>query len=127
MPQPVPYVSPDDEVAAALFFKDRPQAAALLAKFVDSMRPVRAFTVTATKSRVALMGRTRFLWCNAANLDGSIVVRFLLPCAVPSDRVRHDEAGNRYSIRIHLRTAADLDAGTMAWFREAHQWDARGE
>jgi hypothetical protein len=123
---PVPYASPEDERAALAFFKDRPAAGALWGKVVDALRPAGAFTVAATKSRVAIHGRTRFLWCNAANLDGSIVVRFLLPYALTSDRVKHDEMGDRYSVRLHLTSPADLDSEAKAWFREAHQWDARG-
>ena len=43
--------------------------------------------LAATKSRVAFLRRTRFLWVHQANRDGSIQLGFLLPRQVRSPRL----------------------------------------
>jgi len=126
-PPPLAYATPEDAAFAQRFLSTHPQCEATWAKVVESVQTIGELQLTASKSRVAILGRTRFLWCNAANQDGSIVVRFHMPYRVEGDRVHHDEEGDRFSIRVKLASPADVDAEARGWFREACQWDLRGK
>lgn len=120
----VPFASPADAVATAAFFDRREEARrlwdALVAEAV-AWGPVR---VTATKVRVCLLARTRFLYCPVAHARGSLVVRFLLPFRIDSPRLRVDAAGGRWSHRVTLDA---LDDEALGWFRAACEADAEAE
>lgn len=110
-----------DLAAIEAFFADRPDARRTfeaLRNYVETLGPV---TLAATKSRVAFVARTRFLWVHQANLDGSIQVAFLLRRRIDSERVRSGQVGAKWS--HHVRSSA-LDAELKAWIREAWSVDA---
>ena len=76
--------------------------------------------LVATKSRVCLLARTRFLWCPQAHKAGTIFVRFCLPYRIDSPRLRSDNQGDRWSHRVRL---SEVDDEAMAWFRQAYDFD----
>jgi hypothetical protein len=115
-----PFASAADRAACERFFRDRPAARAsfeALRKAAGGFGPVQ---VVGTKSRVAFLARTRFLWCPEAHVDGTLDVAFHLPHPLPSLRLRSGAVGNKWSHHVHLR---ELDAEALAWFREAYAWD----
>lgn len=120
------FQSPEDHAAALRFFHGHEAAHHLFHDLLRRMEPVGPFGLTATKSRVALTARTRFLWCHEANDDGAIWIGFLLPHRVESPRLRSGLAGGRWSHHTKIRNAADLDAELLAWLREAYAWDVQG-
>ena len=115
-----PFRTDADAAAAEAFFKGRPAAR-------KTFEAVRAFMATcgpmdlvATKSRVAFVAATRFLWVHTANLDGSITMGFLLPRHVESPRLRSGPVGGRWSHHVKLE---GLDTELRAWFRGAYEAD----
>ncbi len=115
-----PYAAPDDATRADAFFATRRAAQGLWNALVAEAQTWGPVQVVATKSRVALLGRTRFLWCPQALVDGRIVVRFLFPHPIDSPRLRVDHAEPRTSHRVHLEA---LDDEALGWFRAAYEAD----
>lgn len=115
-----PFRTAADEAAAQAFFKGRPAAR----KTFDGVRAFMAtcgpMDMVSTKSRVAFVAATRFLWVHTANLDGSITMGFLLPRHVESPRLRSGPVGSRWSHHVKLE---ELDTELKAWFRGAYEWD----
>lgn len=120
------FSTPEDHAAALRFFHGHEAAHHLFHELLRRMEPVGPFELVATKSRVALVARTRFLWCHEANDDGAIWVGFLLPHRVDSPRLRSGLAGGRWSHHTKIRNATDLDAQLLAWLREAYEFDSAG-
>jgi hypothetical protein len=116
----LPYRTAADRAAAEAFFKGRPAARKAferVAAFMDGCGPME---LVATKSRVAFVAGTRFLWVHTAGLDGAITMGFLLPRHVESPRLRSGAVGDRWSHHVKLDR---LDDEAEGWFREAYQWD----
>lgn len=120
----VPYASAADALHAAAFFDGRDDARRLWDALVAQAQDWGPVRVTATKVRVCLLRRTRFLYCPVAHARGSIIVRFLLPHRLESPRLRVDEAGGRWSHRV---TLSELDGEALGWFRAAFEADAEAE
>ncbi len=119
----VTYASDADAGHAARFFAERPAGAKLWNHLVDHARTWGPIEATATKSRVCLKARTRFLWCPQANLDGHIYIRFWYPTPLFSDSSwqRVDAAADgRMSHRVKIK---DLDEDVLAWFEAAYRFD----
>lgn len=119
-PATIPYKSAEDAAWTDRFFADREASRAVWDALVrEAMRwgPVQ---VAATKSRVALLARTRFLWCPQAHADGHIFVRFWLPYRIDAPRVRADPLRDRWSHRVKIDA---LDDEVLAWFRQAYELD----
>lgn len=115
------YASADDRAATLHFFRDRPLSQSLfeaVAAYVDTLGPT---TIAATKSRVAFVRRTRFLWIHEAPADG-IWLAFLLPDEVRSPRLRSGATGKRWS--HHLKLIAPPDAELKRWIARAYDADA---
>lgn len=109
-----------DLVSMDAFFAERPAARDTfdaLCAFVATLGPTE---LVSTKSRVAFVAKTRFLWVHQANLDGSVQVGFLLRRRIDAERVRAGRVGSKWS--NHVRLGA-LDEETRAWFAEAHAVD----
>ena len=120
----VPYASPADAAHAAAFFDGREEARRLWDGLVEEAQGWGPVRVTATRVRVCLLARTRFLYCPVAHARGSIIVRFLLPYRIGSPRLRVDAAGGRWSHRV---TLSALDDEALGWFRAALEADAEAE
>lgn len=112
-----------DKAAALAFFAGHDAAHALFHRVIAAVAPAGPFELTATKSRVSLTARTRFVWCHEANDDGSIWLGFLLPRRVESPRLRSGAAGGRWSHHVKVSSPADLDGELVGWLREAYEWD----
>ncbi|MGB0653759.1 MAG: DUF5655 domain-containing protein [Thermoplasmatota archaeon] len=117
----VPFASLADEAAARAFFERRPDGWKLFRAIAEAVGEAGPVTITATKSRVCLLGRTRFLHCPQAHLDGHLFIRFLVPFRIQSPRLREDDMGGRWSYRVKLK---ELDDEAVAWFRAAYETDA---
>ncbi|MEW5849037.1 MAG: DUF5655 domain-containing protein [Myxococcota bacterium] len=114
------FQSPADKDAAHRFFADRPLAQSLfeeLAAFVDTLGPT---LVTSTKSRVAFLAKTRFLWVHEATAEG-IWLGFLHPRHVASPRLRSGPVGKRWSHHTKLTTSPDAEL--KRWITEAYRAD----
>lgn len=117
----VPYASSDDAARTLAFFHDRPAGLALWQELAAAATRWGPVTAVATQSRAALLGRTRFLWCPHAHLDGHVFIRFLLPRRVDHPRLHPvGMTGGRWSHRVKIDA---LDDEVMAWFCEAAAWD----
>ncbi|MGB1697470.1 MAG: hypothetical protein ACPHK8_03630 [Thermoplasmatota archaeon] len=111
------YLGTDAAAWEAKFFQNRPEALGLWRELATTM----GLPVAATKSRVCLVARTRFLWCPVAHVKGSIIVRFISPMPISSERLRRDVMPDgRISHRV---TLTELDEEAMAWFRAAAAFD----
>lgn len=117
------FKSPEDRAAALAFFAGHDAAHALFHRVISEVAKAGPFELAATKSRVACVARTRFLWCHEANDDGSIWLGFLLPRRVDSPRLRSGAVGGRWSHHVKVSGPADLDAELVGWLREAYAWD----
>lgn len=127
-----PFASAQDAAFAARFFEGRDQSrsvweqvAAAVAGFAagDAGPPV---VQTSTKSRVALLARTRFLWCPQTHLAGTIFVRFWFPTDIDSPRLRRDmDKSGKWSHRIRLGPPGPdaLDDEVLGWLRAAYRFD----
>lgn len=109
-----------DAAATEAFFKGRPAARKTFERVRAFMGTCGPMELASTKSRVAFVAATRFLWVHTANLDGSITMGFLLPRRVDSPRLRSGPVGNRWSHHVKLD---GLDTELKAWFRGAYEWD----
>lgn len=114
------FASAADRASAAAFLKDRPAAAATVEQVRHYLASLGPMEMASTKSRIAFVAATRFLWVHQANLDGAITVGFLLPRRVESPRLRSGPAGGRWSHHVKLTM---LDPQLKAWFREAYETD----
>lgn len=111
------YLRAEDAAWEAKMFENRPDAYALWQALVKRM----GLPVAASKSRVCLVARTRFLWCPVAHLKGSIIVRFISPTPIESDRLRKDVMPDgRISHRV---TLTELDDEAITWFQAAAAFD----
>lgn len=117
---PAPFASPEDAAATDAFFAGRPEARAVWDALVEAAADWGPVEVTATKVRVCLKARTRFLYCPKVYADGRIIVRFLFPVRIESPRRRTDAWGARWSHRI---TLSELDDEARVWFRSACEAD----
>jgi hypothetical protein len=117
------FQSPADRAAALAFFAGHEAGHALFHRVLSEIAKAGPFELAATKSRVSLVARTRFLWCHEANDDGSIWLGFLLPRHVESPRLRAGPAGGRWSHHVKVSGPVDLDAELIGWLREAYEWD----
>ncbi|HUR25312.1 MAG TPA: DUF5655 domain-containing protein [Candidatus Thermoplasmatota archaeon] len=117
-----PFRTASDAVAADAFFKGRPRARKTFDQVSAFMAACGPMERVSTKSRVAFVACSRFLWVHTANLDGSITIGFLLPRHVESSRLRSGAVGkgNRWSHHVKLD---ELDTELKAWFRGAYEWD----
>lgn len=125
MPELVAASATDARLVDA-FFQGKPGARAVFDQVAARMAGWPSLHLTATKSRVSFTCRTRFAWCAAAQKNGSIYLRFLFPTALDSPRLRCDAMGGRWSLRVHLQQAADVDDELMAWLRAAYEFDVAG-
>lgn len=120
----IPYASPEDAAHAAAFFEGYDVSFALWNDLVKEAITWGPVDVTATKSRVCLKARTRFLWCPQAHKAGSIFVRFWSSHPHESStglEVRNDVADDgRVSVRVRL---SDLSPEALGWFRDAYRFD----
>lgn len=117
----LPFASPEDAAHAARFFDGYDAARRIWEAIVVEARAWGPVQVAATKSRVALLGRTRFAWCPQAHKAGTLFLRFLLPHPVDSPRVRNDTMRDgRTSCRVRL---TDADPEAVAWLRAAYEFD----
>ena len=116
------FASAADRDSAHHFFADRPfaqsQFEALAAHVARLGEDV---TLTSTRSRVAFVRQTRFLWVHQATKDG-IWVAFLLPGQVKSPRLRSGAVGKRWS--HHVKVTAALDPQLLGWIAQAYETDA---
>lgn len=119
LPQPA---TAADRASAKAFFRGRPAAHATFEEIRRFMATCGPMEMASTKSRVAFLARTRFLWVHEAHLDGSITMGFLLPRRAESPRLRSGPAGGRWSHHVKLDR---LDGELKAWFREAYEWDGQ--
>jgi hypothetical protein len=117
-----PFKSAADRAAFHAFFRDRPLAQSLFEKLQATVGKWGPVELVATKSRVAFVRRTRFLWVHQATDDG-IWLGFLLPEHVPSPRLRTGPAGKRWS--HHTRMTQAPDAELQRWLKAA--WKADGD
>lgn len=117
--------TPEDLARAQAFFAGHDAAHRLFHVLLATAVSWGPFELVATKSRVALLARTRFLWCHEANDDGSIWLGFLLPQRVQSSRLRSGRAGGRWSHHTKLSSSQDLDAELLGWLRTAYVWDVQ--
>jgi len=114
------YATKEDQARTLHFFRDRPLAQALfeqVSKYVDS---VGTTELVSTKSRVAWVRNTRFLWIHEATKDG-IWLAFLLEKELSSPRVRTGATGRRFS--HHLKVTG-LDLEITSWIKLAYTHDA---
>lgn len=126
MPFP-PFRTPGDRAAALAFFAGRDAAHGLFHRVVSTVAEAGPFELAATRSRVACVARTRFLWVHEANEDGAIWLGFLLPHPLSSDRVRSGRlGGGRWSHHVKVASEADLDGELVGWLREAYEADVAG-
>jgi hypothetical protein len=116
----IPFASAGDALRAAAFFAGRPQAHAPFHRLAAEAATWGPIQVVATKVRVCLFARTRFLYVPVAHASGSIIVRFLTPHPLDSPRLRRDAEGGRWSHRV---TLAHLDDEALVWFRAAYEAD----
>ncbi len=119
---PLPHAC--DDAAVSAFFHERPFARRLFEAVcrivVDVGGPT---TLAATKSRVSIVGMTRFLWIHEAGLQ-DIHVGFILDRDVSSSRVRSGHRGNQWSHHVKLSSMDDLDGEFVSWVRAAVAYDA---
>ena len=120
------FQSPVDRAAALAFFQGKDAAHALFHRVIGEVAKAGPFELAATKSRVSLVARTRFLWCHEAHDDGSLWLGFLLPRRVESPRLRSGAVGSRWSHHVKVSGPGDLDAELVGWLREAYEWDREG-
>ena len=118
-PRPQPATAAD-AAAVEAFFRQRPAAHRTFEAVRTFMATCGPMELVSTKSRVAFLAGTRFLWVHEAHLDGSITMGFLLPRHVESPRLRSGPVGGRWSHHVKLDR---LDGELKAWFREAYEWD----
>lgn len=118
----LPFSSAADRAATQHFFADRPLAQSLFEGLVAHMATMGPMTLTATKSRVAFVRTTRFLWVHEATREG-IWLGFLLPRQVKSPRLRSGAKGKHWS--HHVKVTAPLDPELLGWLREAHAADVK--
>ncbi|MEA3166118.1 MAG: hypothetical protein QOJ26_987, partial [Thermoplasmata archaeon] len=97
-----PYRSDADRVAGEAFFKGLPAARKTFERVAAFMAGCGPMELAATKSRVAFVAGTRFLWVHTANLDGAITLGFLLPRHVASPRLRSGAVGDRWSHHVKI-------------------------
>ena len=114
-----PYAGPDDAARADAFFAGRPAAQALFTAIADLLADHGDVTVTATKVRVCVKARTRFLYCPQTYTDGRIILRFLLPYALEGDW-HQMPAGGRVAHRV---TLGRIEDAPMDLFRAALEVD----
>lgn len=120
------FASPADRAAALAFFHGHDAAHRLFHAVLQALAPAGPFGLTATKSRVSVLARTRVIWCHEANDDGSIWLGFLLPRRVTSPRLRSGPAGGRWSHHVKVRDEDDLDGELVGWLRDALAADLAG-
>ncbi|MEA3142847.1 MAG: hypothetical protein QOG31_171 [Thermoplasmata archaeon] len=118
----LPYRSEEDRAAVARFWEGREAARPLFEQVARRAQEWGPFEVVGSHSRVLLVAGTRFVWCPVAHADGRLALRFLLPRAVASPRLRTDRLGGRWSHRVALAGPADLDKELLGWLREAYEW-----
>ena len=120
----LPFSSPADRDAAHRFFADRPYAESLFeALSLQVARLGEDVTLASTKSRVAFVRRTRFLWVHEAAQDG-IWLGFLLPKQVKSARLRSGAVGKRWSHHVKVTAALEKDKELLGWVAQAYAADA---
>ncbi len=123
---PFRFRSPQDLAAAQAFFRGHDSGHRLFHQVLAAVAKAGPFEITATRSRVSLTARTRFIWCHEANDDGSIWLGFLLPHRVDSPRLRSGRVGGRWSHHVKVSSQGDLDPELVGWLNEAYAWDVQG-
>jgi hypothetical protein len=117
----VQYLSDRDRDFAARFLVDSIVAEGIfneLAAYVDTLG---ADTVLrSTKSRIAFVRRTRFLWVHSAPADG-LWAAFLTNKPITSPRTRGAAVGKRFS--THVKLTGPLDAEVKRWIKRAYDDD----
>jgi hypothetical protein len=120
----LPFRNASDRAATDLFFKDRPEARRLFNRLARTVATWGRVYVVASKSRVAFLANTRFAWVPEAFQDGAIYVRWMVPHAIDSQRLRSGPVGARWS---HGTKVHELDPELLTWLREAFEWDEEPE
>ena len=116
-----PFATPSDAAWADRFFEGYPEARRLWEQLVEAAGHWGPIQVVATKSRGALLGRTRFAWCPQAHKVGTLFLRFHFPAPVDLPHARNDPMPDgRTSVRLRVTEA---DAGTLALLKQAYQFD----
>jgi len=118
----------DAVTAAAIerFFADRPHARALFGALQKAVAMTGATHLAATKSRVAFVRHTRYLWVHEAGLE-AIWIGFKLDHPLPKGArptLRSGAVGKKWSHHLKLTSPADIDAQLRGWLQEA--WEADG-
>jgi hypothetical protein len=120
----LPYRSATDRRAVQAFFEGRPEAWNLFRRLAQTVATWGPVEVVASPSRVAFKAHSRFAWVHEASRDGAIHLRWLLPHALDSARIRSSPLGDRWS---HGAKVYELDAELLAFVREAYEWDVEAE
>ena len=109
-----------------LFFLNLPQEAVLYDAFCKVLTALQPYEVRVAKTQISLVNRRVFA-CASIRARGTLIVSFVLPARVASERIWQavQSAPGRWTHHIKITAAEEMDDKFLGWLTAAFLFAGR--